>query len=402
MRKTVRAIVATILVCALTVSASGLVAAQGTAPSADATVSESAATDAQAASGYAGSTVSFETRDDAVVDYAIDGETMLESVAVESQSATESRMGMGADASLDLSAVTRVGGSGLSLGTQTDLSASVSFDSGAEMTAHDGSQGIFVVRANDEAQVASVNLSGSAQAESEGEKRVVVSQDDGADGTFIVVGDGEVAVNEAGNVSARVGQDGTLVFRPYPDGREDGDAEEERLIAEGTAAAEVTVSQAEDGGQYAADVVNYGQDTSVEVTQQSASSLNMTVQRSQQQGKVVIASLAEGIKSAEDVQVYVDGEAAARAESVTQLESATQNGDTSRFMLSNAASAQASGEVLVGINHFSTRSVSVQESGSNGTDSGAEGTTSASGPGFGVVIASLAVLATAFLARYRD
>ncbi|WP_172824912.1 PGF-CTERM sorting domain-containing protein [Halorientalis sp. IM1011] len=379
-----------------------MVGAQGVAPTTDGTVAESTAADAQQASGYSGATVSFETRDDAIVNYAIDGETLLDSVAVESRSTTRSRLGAGA--SLDLSAVTRIGGSGLSLGSQTDLSASVAFDSGAEMTAHDGSQGIFVVRANDEAQVASVNLSGDASAESEGDGRVVVSQENGADGTFIVVGDGEVTVNDAGNVTARIGQDGSLVFRPYPDGRDDSDSEEERLIAQGTAAAEVTVSQAESGGEYATDVVNYGQDTTVEVSEQSASTVNMTVERSEQQGRVVIASLAEEIQSAEDVQVYVDGEAAARAESVTELESATQNGDNSRFMVSNAASAQASGEVLVGINHFSTRSVSVQDGGSSDGGSGdqSDGTTSGSGPGFGVVIALLAVLSTALLARYRD
>lgn len=408
MKNRIQMVVATAMVGLLIVSASGPVGARVVGPTTDATAGSTAV---QAASGYTGTTVSFETRDDAVVNYAIGGETLLESVAVESQSDTRSRLGLGTSTSLDLSAVTHVQGSGLSMGTQADLSATVTFDSGAELTAHDGSNGIFVVRASDEAQVASVNLSDDASAESEGESRVVVSRDGGADGTFIVVGDGEVTLNDAGNVTARIGRDGSLVFRPYPEGRDDSDAEEERLIAEGTAAAEVTVSQAEEGGEYAADVVQYGQDTTVQAAQQSASTLNVTVERSQREGRVVIASLAEGIQSAEDVQVYVDGEAAARAESVSQVESATRDGDTSRFLVSNSANAQASGDVLVGINHFSSRSVSVQDGGADGTENGgsdgennddAEGTTSGSGPGFGVVLALLAVLSTAFLARFRD
>jgi PGF-CTERM protein len=401
MRDTTRTLVATILIVALTVSASGVVGAQPAAAETDAAGTNAIA--AHQASGYAGTNVTFETRSNALVDYAIDGETVLESVSVDSRSSAESRLG--GQVGADLGAVTNVGGSGLSIASRTELSASVDFDSGAEMTAHEGSRGIFVLRSGGESQLATVNLSDSATAESEGQRRVVVTKDDGTDGTFIVVGDGEVTVNDAGNVTANLGQDSSLVFRPYQDGRSDDDAETERLIAEGTAAAEVTVSQAEDGGEYAADVVQYGQDTTVETSQQTADRVNMTVERSQAEGKVVVTRLAESVESAEDVQVYVDGEAAARAESASELESATQNGDGSRFLVANQANAEASGEVLVAIDHFSERSVSVQEDDStestDGDTDGGDDSTAGDGAGFTAVLALVALLATALVARYR-
>lgn len=347
---------------------------------------------------YAGTHVSFDTQGDAVVDYAVDGTTMVEALAVQSTSESEGQGLVGAGA--DLSAVTNVGGSAVSVESSTEVRARLATESGAEIDAHDNGRGVLVVRSGGESQYVTANVSGSSSAESEGEGRVVVTAEDGTEGTFLVVGDGEVTVNEDGNVAARLGSDGKLVFRSYPEGRSDGDREQERLIAEGTAAAEVYVTGAgEGGGDFATDVVSYGEDTTVEVTERSEGTLRMTAERSQEEGRIILCTVAEGaMDAAEGVAVTVDGEAAAEASSYGELQSAAAGGENSMY-LTQESSASASADVLVAVNHFSTREVAVSESGSGGD--GGEGGDSQGMPGFGFVVTALALVAAAGLARSR-
>ena len=321
-----------------------------------------AAAATQEAETYAGTHVEFETAGDAVVDYSVDGETVLESVTVQSQSAAES---------------------------------------GARMEAHDNARGILVVRSGDDSQYVTVNVSSTSQTEDESDRRVAVTTEDGTEGVFLVVGDGTVTVNEQGNVSADVGSDGALVFRSYSDGRDDDDREQERLISEGRAAAEVYVMESgEDGSEFVADVVQYGEDTSVEVTQQTQGTVTMTAERSQEQGKIIITSVSEAaISAVENLQVTVDGEAAAEASSYGELETASDGGDTSKFLVRQRSSAQASADVLVAVNGFSTREITMSEGGS---DDGQESTaTSTESPGFGPVAALLALVALVGLVRRR-
>lgn len=357
---------------------------------------------AQDAEAYSGSNVTFETENGAIVDYAVDGQTMVESVETQSQSNAESQGSVEAGASL--SAVTDVSSSGISVDSTTETSASVEAESGASMTAHDNEHGILVVSSGDESQYVTANLSSSTEAEQDGERRVVVTKDDGTQGTFVVVGDGEVTVNEAGNVSADVGQDGKLVFRSYPDERSSDDEEQEQLIADGKAAAEVYVmgsaeSGSESGGELATDVVTYSEDTTVEVTEKSEGTVRMTAERSQEEGKVVITSVSEeAISSTEDLEVTVDGEAAAQASSYSELESAANGGDSSKFLVEQSSSAEANADVLVAVNHFSSREVAMSE---GGDGSGGDGSTNTAAPGMGVSVGVLALLSVALLARRR-
>ncbi|QIO24174.1 PGF-CTERM sorting domain-containing protein [Haloarcula sp. JP-L23] len=374
-----------------------------------------AAATTQQGEAYVGTHVEFETASDAIVDYTVNGETMLQSVQVQSQSTAESRGDV--RAGVGLSAVTELTGAALSLDSQTEVSATITAESGATMHAHDNSKGILVVRSGGESQYVTVNVSSSSQAENEGEKRVIVTTEDGTKGAFIVVGDGEVTVNEQGDVSANVGSDGTLVFRSYPEGRDDNDQQEEQLISEGKAAAEVYVMESsEEGRELAADVVQYSEDTTVEVTQKTEGTVTMTAERSQEQGKIIITSVSEqAISSVENLQVTVDGEAAAEASSYSELESAINNGDSSKFLVRQQSSAQASADVLVAVNHFSTREITMSEdgSGSDGSDGteadgtdGSDGdgdqtTTDGQGPGFGPVVTLIALVAVAALALAR-
>ncbi|PSQ09507.1 hypothetical protein BRC95_00685 [Halobacteriales archaeon QS_5_68_33] len=378
-----------------------------------------AAATTQQSEAYAGTHIEFETTSEAIANYSVNGNTVFESMKVQSQSGAESRGDV--QAGVGLSAVTSITGAALSLESQTEASATVTAESGATMEAHDNSRGILVVRSDGESQYVTVNVSGSAETESESDQRVVVTNENGAEGTFIVVGDGEVTINDQGNVSANLESNGKLVFRSYSDGRNEDDEQKEQLISEGKAAAEVYVMQkSEQGGELAADVVQYGEGTTVEVTQQTEGTVQMTADRSQQEGKIIITSVSEqAISSVEDLQVTVDGEAAAEASSYSDLEGAIGS-DTSKFLVRQQSSAQASADVLVAVNQFSTREITMSEdgsdsedsdgSGSDSTDSSDEemtatdedrGTTATNGPGFGPVVALSALVAVAVLALAR-
>ena len=402
-----------------------LVVAGSAVPAAAATPTQQStqAPTAQQSSAYAGTHVAFETTADAVVDYSVNNDTVIDSMSVQSQGTAE---GQG-DTTLDagLSGVTSVNAAAVSLDTRTDLGATVTTDSDATIATHDNERGILVVSSGNNDQYVMVNVSSETEAERESDDRVVVTTDDGTEGTFIVAGDGAVTVNERGNLSANLTEDSSLVFRSYPDGRDDGDRQTEQLIANGTAAAEVTVMETgEDGSELAADVANYSQDTSVEVTESAEGTVNMTATRTQEDGRVVITSVSEqAISATEDLRVTVDGEAAVEASSYSELESATNGGENSRFLVSQRSEAEASADVFVALNHFSSRDISMQsddtatadsEDGDESTDNDgqtmtgsnttadAETTSGGNGPGFGALGALLAIVGALAIAVRRN
>ncbi len=345
-----------------------------------------AAETAEQASGeaYAGTHVSFDAGERAVTDYAVDGETMLTSLKV--QSASETGSGGLVDLGASLSAVTRIEGAGLSLGattaTEARVRAGAEGDAGATITAHDNGNGVLVVAAGDESDYAVANLSADAEASAESDARVEVTTANGTEGTFLVVGEGNVTVNDDGDVSADLGENGRLVFRAYPDGRDDGDEKQETLIAEGEARAEAHVmvesasDDADETGQVVVDTVSYGANTTVEAAETAEGTVALTVNRTTHEGTVLVTSVSErALNATEDLEVRVDGEAAVEARTYTQLESAVGS-DRSRYVVESAGGADASADVLVAVNHFSERTVSMQSASEDETttDAGDDGT----------------------------
>lgn len=362
---------------------------------------------------YAGTYVSFDATSDAMVEYAVNDEIVLESVRVQSKRAAENQGSIGIGT--DLSAVTTLDGAGLAVDADSETHATLTAESGARMHAHDNPRGILVVEAGDEAQYLSVNVSAATDAETAGD-RVVVTTQEGTEGTFLVVGDGDVAVNDDGNVTADLGADSQLIFRSYPDGRDGDDERDEQLIADGVAAAEVYVSQrADHGGEVVADVVQYSGDTRVNLTQSGENTVRMTAERSSHDGRIVIASVAESVVGpSDDLEVAVDGHAAARAETYGELRNAIDGGEQSRYLVRHGSKAGADATVLVAVNHFSERDITIRSA--DGADSDptqtATGDGSAAGdgagsttstlPGFGFGVGLLALLALALIGRRRS
>ncbi|GAB3020453.1 hypothetical protein GCM10025298_04990 [Natronobiforma cellulositropha] len=361
--------------------------------------STTAATQENDSSAYAGTHVAFEASGNAVTDYRVGDEVVFERLAVESQSSHESAAGIGAGASLD--AVANLEGAGLSLAAQTETRAEVDIEGSASLAAHDTDRGILTVHAGSESQYAEMSLGSEASASTDGDAVVVESES--RSGTFLVVGEGEVTVTDEGTVTASLESESTLVFRSYADGeRSDDDREQEALIANGTATAEV-YADARDGA-FVADIANYGEDIAVETAQESAHRLELTVERAQHEGTVVITSVSEtAIENRDDLAVTVDGEAAVEVSSYSELEGAIGS-DESRYMVQHASETSASADVLVAVNHFSERTVAMD---SSGTENGGDGTGADDGgsdddsgigdadetPGFGIVAALAAVLA---------
>jgi PGF-CTERM protein len=377
------------------------------------------------ASAYAGTHVSFDLASNAVTNYTVGGVEMVESIRVGAagDSSTSGSAGLLADTSL--SVATDLLGTSVSVTARAETTATLKTESGATLAAHDNPRGSLVVTSGNGSQVLYANVSGDASASNEGDARVVVERD-GATGVFIAVGNASVGVTDEGDVSARVGEDGRIVFRTYTDGRTESDRRAEALIANGTATAQVYVGA--QNGSTTTDVVRYGSNTTVEVTERADGTVTMTVERPVHNGTVVLTSVSDSVLDASgDLTVSVDGEAAARTSSYAALRSATNGGDQSAYLVveeSADASADARTNVYVALNHFSERTVTMQSSNSTGetstteTSDGGETTdgeeadgetadggsggesTSTSAPGFGVT-ASLAALVGAALVAVR-
>jgi PGF-CTERM protein len=364
-----------------------------------------ATTETQESSAYAGAHVSFDVQQNAVVDYAVGGETMLQTVKVQSGSSGDA--GGVFDGSVSLSSVTQIQGSGLSLAAEANAQATISASGSAELRAHDNGHGILVVDSGGSDQVVVANLSQGASASAESDSQVAVTTADGTEGTFLVVGDGSVTVNDDGDVSASLQGDAKLAFRSYPDGKSEQADQTEAYIASGKATAEVYVEQ--QAGEMVTDVVTYGQETSVEAKQSTENTVQVTVDRTKSQGKVVVTSVSEAaVGSVEDLQVTVDGEAAVQASSYSELDSAF-GADSSKYLVKQSASASATAKVYVAVNHFSERTVQMSGAGSDdettttadgdqNDDTGGDSNDTGGSPGFGVSVALVALLGAALVA----
>ena len=393
---------------------------------------------------YAGAHVDFAVEGDAVTDYRVGGEETFSSVAVQSKSEADADAGVGLDASAgaDLEAVNGLAGADLSLAARTETSARVQAESGATLSAHDNQRGSLVVRSGGESQYVEAELAAGAEAE-ENDNTVRVETDT-REGVFLVVGDGNVTVNDEGNVTAELEGDAALTFRSYEDGERDENAEyEESLIADGKSAAEVHV-EARDG-ETAKSAVTYGEETSAEVSQAAESRVEMTVERAHGEGTVVITTVSEeAVGSLEDIDVTVDGEAAVEASSTSELEAAAQGADKSHYMVAQSAEAQGEATVYIAFNHFSERTATIDGSSDDGgesaggddgdssaetgddseggdgddangaddaddgdadetaeTDAGSESSAADNVPGFGVAIAVIAIAVAGLLARFE-
>jgi PGF-CTERM protein len=184
----------------------------------------------------------------------------------------------------------------------------------------------------------------------------------------------------------------------------------------------------DDGDQTTVETVHYNDSTTVEQAAQTTENVIVTVDRTVQEGTVVVMSISdEALVATDTLSVMVDGEAAVAAESYSDLQSAANGGETSAYLVQDA-SAEGESNVLVAVNHFSERQITVvgaestttsdettatsadtettstdsETSENSGDEAAAEPTTSSSSaPGFGVSLAVLSLTGAALVARRR-
>ncbi|WP_126662132.1 PGF-CTERM sorting domain-containing protein [Haloterrigena salifodinae] len=318
---------------------------------------------------YAGTHVAFDVEDDAVTDYRIGSDETFSSVAV--QSTSEAGAGADLGAEVDLETLTTLEGAGLSLAAKSETNAEVRAKSGATLSAHDTERGTLVVESGSESQYVRAELAANASAEEEGDRVRVETGDH--EGTFLVVGDGEVTVTDDGNVTAELAENATLTFRSYEDGERDETAEyEESLIADGNAAVEVHVEDR--SGEAVGEAVTYGQETGAEVETEARDRVNVTIDRATHEGTVVLTTVSEAaVGNLEDLEVRVDGEAATEVSSKSELEGAIGS-DESRYMVAQQSEASAEATVYIAVNHFSERTATIDGADGDDSDDGANRT----------------------------
>ncbi|SEO45816.1 hypothetical protein SAMN04487948_102509 [Halogranum amylolyticum] len=380
---------------------------------------------AQNASAYDGAHVTFGTQSNALTDYRVDGTTFFDSVSVQSKQTAEDDGPLGVGS--DVGSVASLSGSGLTVDSRTTTNATITADSGATIDVHDNPHGIMVVESTNATQYVQLNVSEKGEAGYWGDATAVIETDEGPEAAAFVVGNGTVGVNDDGDVVAEVGEDGYLVVRTYDRRRGTDDRNQESLIADGVATAEAYVMQQD--GERVVDTVTYGETTSLRTSEQSADRVELAVDRTTQEGTVLLASVSnEALDGASGLSVTVDGETAARATAYSELPMAADGGQRSKYLTQPSSSVDSTTEAAVAVNHFSERTVALQGGQANGsaTDTSGETTTAGdsgpatesdagtetetttqtetSSPGFGLVAAvtALAALVVASVARSRQ
>ncbi|MFC4358305.1 hypothetical protein ACFO0N_10140 [Halobium salinum] len=325
---------------------------------------------------YDGAHVGVGVEPTTLTDYTVDGTTYFDSLAV--QSRTDAQAAGLADIGVSLPALNTLPGANLTVTSRTEANLDLRTGSGAALSVHDNEHGIVVVRSNRGTQYVLANVSGEAEAAYEGDSQVIVTNEERAEASVTVVGNGSVGVNDEGNVVAELGRDGILVVRAYQGKRGTDDRRQEQFVADGVATGEVYVMDRANGT--VVDTVVYENETTLNASA-SNGTVNLTVDRSQKQGAVVFTSVTETVADRpEEVTVLVDGETVPTARTYAQLRVAANNGPESRYKVSPSTQPGAVADVAIAINHFSAREVTIRGLEANGTNATTTATTTAEGP----------------------
>lgn len=316
---------------------------------------------------YAGTHVEFDTSENAVTEFTVDGETVFDSLEVESRTEAEARgaagvgvdvgAGVGGEGGVDLSALSDVQGAAVAnVNVEARASANVGFDSGAEFEAHDNANGVAVLKSGDEEQLVEVEIAADAEAET-ADQSVVTFTSDGTESSLIVAGEGEAGINDEGDVAAHLETGTNAVVRAYGEEKSEDDEQQERLIADGNVAAEVQFGEDREG-EVAGDPADFLSGTDVDVDIDAGESVSLTVDRTESEGKVVMTTVTDAaVGTTEELNVEIDGEAAVEADSYSELEAGI--GEETRYLVTETE-AEGQAQVLVAVDSFSERQVVVE------------------------------------------
>lgn len=334
---------------------------------------------------YDGLYVSLDLDDNAVTGYAVGDQVVAASIHASSA-------GQPGAGDANLSNLTNLEGEAFDDQQVGETTATMSTPT-AQLQAHDNPRGIFTVRPTAEPQYVRIELPDGAETVEEDNGTVTYRTDEGVAASVVVVGDGEVTIEE-GNVLARLVSESQLVMRTAPDGPSEEFTGQNELVADGLALAEVYVVERDP--DVVTDTVVYDRGTTVTGSRSAESAIAVTVERGASDGGVVIAAASRSIVPAEGVNVTVDDESIERADGYDELGDAVEN-DRLQFALTEGSAIDAT-SVAVAVGEFpdSSRRIGVS-SGPPADGGGGNGGQSE----LGAPAAVIGLAGAAFLVRYR-
>lgn len=315
--------------------------------------------------GYDGTHLSLEIDDRAVTNYAVGDERVAASIRMQAVADVTN----GSEGDLELSGVSNLGGAAIQSEQEGEADMTVMTPT-AQLVAHDNPRGVFVVQP-DEPQYVQIDLASEAEVTDETDSAITVTTENGTEGTFFLIGDGDLTVNQNDSVVSRVEDDSRLVFRAYPGGKSDDHERQERLIRNEQAIADVYVMGS--GVDSTVDTVAYATGASVTGEQADPEGVQVNVDYPDGEGGIVMTSISTDIVAADGLVVAVDDEELAAAASYDELESAV-GGDRSQYLVAEGSGGEASTDVLVAVDEFSGRTtIGIRSAGEDADGGGNDG-----------------------------
>ena len=260
------------------------------------------------------------------------------------------------------------------------------------ISAHDNANGLLKFKAEESTNV-SIELSESATIEKESDKKIAVISN-GTEGTLMISGQGHLSV-EGDIITVELKKNSQLIFKTYPGEKDSGDEEIEDGIISGSLSAEIQVL----GDGAVTDSVEYSSDVEIKSVSVTEDDITVTVDSATEISKTIVITIDNNELPADPgkLSVKVDGEATVKASSIDELY-ATETSDISKSMV---IEGETETKVFVAVNHFSERSVTIEEvnSATGETPETTSTETQTYTPGFEAVFAIPGLLAIAYLLR---
>lgn len=273
-----------------------------------------------------------------------------------------------------------------------------------KISVHDNVNGILNFKAKDDTTVV-IEISDSASIEKESDKKVTVKSED-MEGTIMIAGGGSVSVKD-GTITVELEKNSQLIFKVYPEEKDSGDDEIEDGIISGNLSAEIQVFK---DGTNKSDSIEYSSEIEIASIYTTNENISITIDSSTELSKTIVITIDNSKLPADpgDLSIKVDGERTVQVSSTDELY-ATGADDESRSMV---VIGDKSTKVFVAVNHFSKRTITIEEN--EGLTEGAAGqgskTTSSTDldksneaptevPGFEGIFAIVGFLAVAYILR---
>lgn len=243
-------------------------------------------------------------------------------------------------------------GANITVGAKTGVKTEFQ-SANLSISAHDNTNGILKFKAEKDTKV-KLNLSANAVVGDESEKKVSIKADN-VETTVMIAGPGSLDV-ENNTIKANLRESSQLISKSYPGGKEKGDDEIESGIVNGNISAEVQIFNETEGTTN--DTVEYSPTVTIKEIKATKGEISVTADSKTEAGTTIAIIVENSMLPAEvnNLSIKVDGEATVNASSFYELY-ATRKEDKPRSMVIKGDTCT---KILVAVNHFSERAISIE------------------------------------------